>query len=216
MSEVKEFKELEGTLVYVSVQEPVKAYVKPGNDPKPDEWKASVVLTDEDMVDDLEAYAKSIDTQMSVKKVKAAEFEGIYKTTLPEGAGKNVWVITLRKSTELGKTGKPVPDLYKPKVFEKVGKNIVEITNSKLVGNGSYGKISIDKFERTNGNASLYLKNILVTKLVEYTKAESDYVAGSEFNEEEPEKAAPTPAKKQAVKPAAKRPVDDLDDDIPF
>ena len=141
------FEKIFGTLVYVQLQEPVKAYVKPGAAPKPDEWKASIVLTDEDYVDALEDYARELDTQISLKKVKSVEFAEKYKTDLPEGAGKNVWILTLRKSTELGKTGKPVPDLYKPKVFQKLGNKIVDITHSKLAGNGSIGVISIDRFD---------------------------------------------------------------------
>jgi hypothetical protein len=211
---------ISGMLVYVSVHEPKKALVKPGAPKKPDEWKASVVITDEDYADDLEAYAKELDTMISLKKVKRAEFENIYKVAPPEGDGKNVWVFTLRKSTELGKTGKPVPELYQPKAYEKVGNTLVDITHSKLIGNGSYGTISVDKFERTTGGASLFLKNILVTDLVEYTQSESNYKAGSEFDDDvggvESAKApAATKAKAAKAKPA---PVadDDLDDDIPF
>jgi hypothetical protein len=211
---------LTGTLVFVSVQKPVKAYVKPGAEAKPDEWKASVVLTDEDEVDAFEEYAKTGDTQVSVKKVKAAEFESIYKIPAPEGAGKNVWVVTFRKSTMLGKTGNPVPDLYRPKVFEKIGKNTVEITNSKLVGNGSKGSISIDRFDRQAGGFSLYLKNVLVTDLVEYEASDS-YVPGSEFDDEAGDDSTAPETKpestKQAKKPAAKKQAtDDSDDDVPF
>lgn len=179
------FDKIPGTLVYVQVQEPVKAFVKPGAPAKPDEWKASVVVTDEDYVDAFEEYARELDTMVSVKKVKAVEFKDKYKTDVPEGAGKNVWVITLRKSTELGKTGKPVPDLYKPKVFQKLGNKIVDITHSKLAGNGSIGVISIDRFDRKTGGSSLYLKNVLVTTLVEYEKPDSagGYESGSEFDD---------------------------------
>jgi hypothetical protein len=196
-----DFSKIQGTLVYVQINEPVKAYVKPGTPPKPDEWKAGVVLTDEDYVDDLEAYAKSLDTLLGLKKVKSADFEAAYKVPAPEGAGKNVWVLTLRKSVELGKTGKPVPDLYKPKVFEKIKNTLVDITNSKLVGNGSIGTISVDRFDRTSGGSSLYLKNVLVTDLIEYVKADSDYESGSEFDDEAP---APKPAVKTVAKPAPK------------
>lgn len=179
------FDKIPGTLVYVKIQEPVAAFVKVGAPPKPDEWKASIVVTDEDYVDAFEEYARELDTMVSVKKVKAVEFKDKYKTDLPEGAGKNVWVITLRKSTELGKTGKPVPDLYKPKVFQKLGNKIVDITQSKLVGNGSIGVISIDRFDRKTGGSSLYLKNVLVTSLVEYEKPVTDgvYESGSEFDD---------------------------------
>lgn len=212
---------LSGMLLYVAVNKPVKAYVTAGVPPKPDEWKASVALTDEDILDDFEEYAKKIDAKVSIKKVKSAEFEAIYKVAPPEDAGKNVWIVTLRKSTQLGKTGKEVPDLYKPKVFEKVGSTLVDVTNSKLPANGSYGSISIDKFERTNGTASLYLKNVLVTQMIEYVapeSSESDYNPGDEFSDEAPvAKPAKEPAK--AAKPAKAKPApasDDFDDDIPF
>ena len=210
---------LTGMLLYVSLNKPAKGYVKAGEPPKPDEWKASVAISDEDVLDEYEAFANKIDAKTSIKKVKTAEFEAIYKVAPPEDAGKNVWVITLRKSTELGKTGKPVPDLYKPKVFEKVGKTLVDVTNSKLPANGSYGSISIDKFERTNGTASLYLKNVLVTEMIEYVQEESSYNPGDEFDDEpkaEKPKAKPE-AKAPAAKPKARAKVEEVeDDDIPF
>ena len=174
-------------------------YVKAGQPPKADEWKASVVLTDEDQVEEFEDFVKEVDAKVSLKKVKTAEFEKTYKCEPPADAGKNVWVVTLRKSTELGKTGKPVPDLYKPKVFEKVGRTLVDITNTKLPANGSFGAISIDQFDRNNGTASLYLKNVLVTDLIEYIPEESDYEAGSEFGDEDE-----TPAPKAKAAKATK------------
>ena len=211
---------LTGMLLYVSLNKPAKGYVKAGEPPKPDEWKASVAISDEDVLDEYEAFANKIDAKTSIKKVKTAEFEAIYKVAPPEDAGKNVWVITLRKSTELGKTGKPVPDLYKPKVFEKVGKTLVDVTNSKLPANGSYGSISIDKFERTNGTASLYLKNVLVTEMIEYVQEESSYNPGDEFDDEpkaEKPKAKPE-AKAPAAKPKARAKNEEVEDDgnVPF
>lgn len=207
---------LTGTLLYVCLNKPQKAYVKAGEPTKPDEWKASIAITDEDVIDAYEEFAKGIDAKTSIKKVKTTEFEGIYKVAPPENAGKNVWVVTLRKSTELGKTGKPVPDLYKPKVFEKVGSTLVDVTNSKLPANGSLGSISIDRFDRNNGTASLYLKNVLVTNMIEYVAQESDYNPGDEFGDEaKPAKAKaekPAPAKVAKAKPEAE--VDE--EDVPF
>ena len=178
-------KKLDGMLLYVQLQKPVKAYVKPGEEPKPDEWKASIAIVDEDVVDEYEAFAKKIDAKVSVKKVKKDEFEGIYKVAPPENAGKNIWVVTLRKSTMLGKTGKPVPDNFKPRVLEKVGNTLVDVTNSKLPGNGSIGSISLDVFTRNNNTSSIYLKNVLVTKMIEYVAPEgSGYQIGDEFADE--------------------------------
>lgn len=208
---------INGTLVYVCLNEPVRAYVAPGEDPKPDEWKASVVITDEDYLDQFEEFTKSIDAKCSIKKVKVAEFEDKYKTPVPEGAGKYVWVLTFRKSTELGKTGKPVPELYRPRAFERQGKSLVDITNQKLVGNGSKGSISLEIFERSNGTSSIYLKNVLVEDLIEYSK-DNDYVPGSEFDDEsegsgeEKSKKAPTKEKPAARKPVKKQEEENGDD----
>ena len=119
-----------------------------------------------------------------------------------------------------------------PKVFMMQGNTRLDITNEKLVGNSSYGTISIDRFDRTNGGSSLFLKNILVTDLVEYVKQESDYESGSEFDDAPAVKAEKPSAKsvaapasspsqgERSAKPVAKKvskPVDEEDDsDIPF
>ena len=226
MSNTQDFTKVSGTIVYCQMAEPVKAFVKPGAPKKPDEYKCSLVLTDEDYVDELEAYGKSLDTLLSIKKVKTSEFEEKYKCPVPEGAAKNVWIFTLRKSTELGKTGRPLPDIHKPKVFEKIKNTMVEITSTKLVGNGAYGTLSIDKFDRSAGGSSLFLKNLLVTSMVEYVKKDSDYEAGSEFGDDTASDGnggstrVPASAKTKdvpKVKPKAK-PQEDEDDsfDLPF
>ena len=227
MSNTKEFTKVSGMIVYCNMYEAKNAWVKPGAPKKADEWKCSIVLTDEDYVDELEEYGKSLDTLLSMKKVKSAEFEDKYKCSLPDGAGKNVWVFTLRKSTELGKTGKPVPIQYQPKVFEKVKNTMVDVTHSKAIGNGSYGTVSIDRFDRSAGGASLFLKNLLVTELIEYVPTESDYEAGSEFGDDNASDgnggnvrvpaAAKTKEAPKAKPKAAPKPQDDEDEDLlPF
>lgn len=213
------FDKIPGQLLYVQLQEPVPAYVKPGAPAKAKEWKASLCITDEDYADALEDYARELDTQISLKKVKAVEFKEKYKCNLPEGAGKNVWILTLRKSTELGKTGKPVPEHFHPKVYLKEGKVLKDVTATTLVGNGSIGAISVDRFDRTAGGSSLYLKNILVTDLVEYEAKGSDYRSGSEFEDEADDgngEAVKVPVKAKTPSKPAKKVEEDYDDNIPF
>lgn len=213
------FEKIFGQLLFVSVQEPVSAYVKPGAPAKPKEWKASLCITDEDYVDALEDYARELDTQISLKKVKSVEFKEKYKCDVPEGAGKNVWVLTLRKSTELGKTGKPVPDQFKPKVYLKEGKVLKDVTATTLVGNGSKGAISVDRFDRTAGGSSLYLKNVLVTDLVEYEAKTSDYKSGSEFQDEADDGNGGTitvPAKAKTAAKVNKKVEEDSGESDPF
>lgn len=216
-------KTLSGMLVYVQVQEPVAAFVKPGVPPKPKEWKASVVITDKAIKKEYEKFAKSLDTLVSIKEVETSEFEEIYKVAPPEDAGDEVWVVTLRKSTELGKTGKPVPPQYSPRVYHQVGNTRQDITATTLVANGSYGSISLDVFMKQTGGGSIFLKNVLVTDLIEYEKKESaNSNDGSEFDADDgSDKPVKVPAKSiEKAKAAAKvkpKPVfDDMDDDIPF
>jgi len=128
-------KKLTGMLVFVQVDKAVPCYDKE----KGKEFKAGVVV-DEDTAD---AFAE-IFSKQPARKVKRSEFESIYKVEPPEGTEKNLYVITLKKNEKLS-NGNPVPDLYRPKVFLQTPKGRDEITTSKLVGNGSYGTLSIDR-----------------------------------------------------------------------
>lgn len=224
--EVKPVDKLYGMLLYVCVQKPVKANQEYG--PKPDEWKASVCITDEDVIDGFEEYARSLKTMTSVKKVKTSEFESIYKCKPPENAGRNVWVVTFRKSTMTKRNGETVPvdPQYAPRVYEKQGKYGIDVTNTKLPANGSMGGISIDVFKKKDGTGSMYLKSVLVTEMIEYIKTNNNAPIGSEWDVEiEPAKvesqtAHQTASKvttKQETKPSKpSKTFEDLDDDIPF
>lgn len=199
-------KQLEGTLVYVMMDRPTDCYEKE----KGQEWKAGIVITDEDVVDQFD----EIYNKQPAKKVKASQFEEIYKCPLPEGAGKNVWVVTLKKNVKLS-NGEPVPDKYKPRVFEKQGNTNVDITQTKLVANGSKGVISIDHWAGEKG-AVARLKNVLVTDLIEYERTASgpEYTPGQEFDSDAPaEKTVEkkTPAKKVVPKKGAADNSDDGD-----
>ena len=211
-------KSLKGTLVYVMLDAPRPCY----DESKGQEWKASIVLTDEDVVDEFnDLYPKQ-----SAKKVKAAEFEALYKCPLPEGAGKNVWVVTLRKNTKLH-NGNDVPDKYRPRVFQRKGGVLVDITHTVLPANGSTGEISIDHYEGKMGNVAR-LKNVLVTNLIEYERSpRSEYEAGDEFQDDddgndssaEVSAKATAPAKDVASTKSKTKgavPASDEGDDSPF
>ena len=216
-------KKIEGTLVYVQVKDSVKAFVKPGVPPKPNEWKASIVVTDKDVIKEYKKFAKSLDTLVSINEVEAAEFEDTYKCPLPEGAGDEVWVVTLRKSTELGKTGKPVPLQYTPRVYERVGKTLVDVTQTKLPANGSKGAISFDVFMKTQGGGSIFLKNVLVTEMIEYVKSDAEHgEPGSEFDDDTADDGegstvkVPASAKAKPTAKAKPKVEDDDDSSDPF
>ena len=196
---MERIKMVHGMLVYVSCAKAVPAYKKAGAPLKPDEWKASVVITDEDIADELEELAGALQTQISLKKTKTSAFEATYKVAPPEDAGKNVWVFTVRKSTKKGGKldAEDLPAKFRPKVFYRKGKTLTDITDTTLVGNGSQGAVSLAYFDMQNGT-SISLKNVLVTDLVEYEEYEDEEgSAGSEFAEEGDEFEVPAKTAKK-------------------
>jgi len=196
-------RKLEGTLLFVQVQNPVDCYEKS----KGKEWKASIAV-DEDTAD---AWNEDYPKQPALA-VKTSEFEAKYKTTPPNPSAKKQYVITLRKNTKLG-NGDEVPDIYKPKILvpQKNGEN-KDVTADVLVGNGSKGAISVDVWEMSKGSVAR-LKNILVTDLVEYVKPEGSggtYTPGDEFAESKKEA-------KSSSKPKAKaKAEEEEEEDAPF
>lgn len=200
-----------GTLLYACIQKPVANYDKTGR-----EFKISVVV-DEETAD---IWNENFQKQ-EAKVVLTSKFKEMYKIDAPTD-GKKQYVITIRKD-ELLANGEPVPDIYKPKVFVKnsqTGK-IKDITQDKLVGNGSFGTVSLDIYENKYGKFAR-LKNVLVTDLIEY---ESSGEAGSEFGDVESDgsefdsatpSAPPTPKKADKPKSKAKVEDDSGDDDAPF
>ena len=201
-------KTLEGMLVYCMLHQATPCYDKE----KGTEWKCGVVV-DEDTAD---AFAE-IYSKQPARKVKRSEFKEVYKCDPPEGSEKNLYVITLKKNTHLA-NGEDVPAKYRPRVFEEVGKTLVDITETKLPANGSYGVISIDHYENSYGN-SARLKNVKVTSLIEFTKAENSYNPGDEFSSADDGEgnSVKVPASAKTAPKAAKKVVEeDSDLDSPF
>lgn len=210
-------KKLTGMLLYVQLDQAVPCYDKT----KGKEWKASIVV-DEDTAD---AFAEIFPKQ-AAKKVKRSEFEGIYNVAPPEGSEKNLYVITLKRNEKLA-NGEPVPEKYRPRVFVDVqtdeGRIRKDITSTILVGNGSYGTISIDRWDNEYGS-SARLQNILVKDLIEYERKSGGYEAGSEFDDDDADDGegnnvkVPAKAKQAAAKPVTKKKEESKDefDDSPF
>lgn len=201
-----------GTLVYVQVNEPKPCFVAE----KGEEYKCSIAISE----DDAEAWDDEFPKQ-TAKQVKTSEFEAIYKTTAPFPNQRKQYVVTLRKNTKLG-NGNLVPSQYLPKVFQQKGNVLVDVTNSVLVANGSEGMLSVDMFEGKMGKFAR-LKNVCVTKLIEYSKPDTQGSTGSEFGLEVQSaddgegNEVKVPAKAAAKPKKAVPAMDDLEDDLaPF
>lgn len=220
------FDKIKGTLMYVSIDKPARGYKDPVSQVQnEDEWKVSVVLTDEDYVDALKDHAAKNKWKMgAIKDIRVADFEDKFKCSVPEEAKgqKKVWIATFKKSTKLGKTGNDVPEIYRPKVYQKVKNTLVDITHDgdKIPGNGSKGIVSLSFFDKTNGTVQVSLKNVLVTELIPYARSETAaYTPGAEFDDADIPASAfkdEKPAKAAKTTKVAKAETSDIDDDLPF
>lgn len=86
------------------------------------------------------------------------------------------YIIKLKKNAVKG--GRETPEKYRPKVLVPSGAGNIDVTATKLVGNGSTGKVSYNINENDFGSFA-QLSAILVEHLIEYISPSSG--AGSEF-----------------------------------
>jgi hypothetical protein len=197
---------LNGTLVFVQMQKPTDCYVAE----KGKEWKASIVVDEEtaDLWD--EAYPKQ-----SAKAVKNDQFEAIYRIPPVYVDQRKQHIITLRKNTVLA-NGEPVPSKYVPKVLQKQGNTLVDITNSILPANGSTGVVSVDHYEGKMGPVAR-LKNVLVKELIEYEgNSGAEYNPGDEFDNADDGSGGVVKVPAKAAKAKVKPKVEDDDELSPF
>jgi hypothetical protein len=164
-----------GILVYTCIQQPTLKYQDKVNK----EYKVSVVV-DEDTADDWsEKYNKQ-----PAKAIRTSDFKNEFKIDPPFPGEKKQYVVTLKKDAQY-KDGNPIPDTAKPKVFLSTGKDstgkvtMKDVTQDKLVGNGSVGVVSFEEVSNDYGTFAR-LKNIRVDELVEYQqKGSGDSDLGS-------------------------------------
>lgn len=186
---------VEGTLVYAKVAEASPKYQS-----KDTEYTVSVIVS-EDVADDWDAKFK----KQPAKKIKATEFEAKYKTPLPAAlqGEKNVFEIKLKKDAT--KDGEPFYPEHRPKVFLDSEKERTEITESRLIANGTIGKVSYRVSSNDFGTFAK-LNNVLIKEEDFKEYVSTGGAAGSEFGESKPikveaPKEAATKARANKVKP---------------
>jgi len=199
---------LKGMIVYCMLDKPNPCY----DAEKGFEYKCGVVVSE----DEADAFAEKYPKQ-AARKVKRADFEGIYKVAPPEGTEKNLYIITLKKNAHYKdkNTGEntPIPPKYRPRVLRKEGSTLVDLTNTVKPANGSYGIVSFDEGETRYGPVAR-LRNVLIEELIEYEGGE-EYNPGDEFADDgEGEVKVPAKAIQKAKAKATSKPVEE--DDLPF
>lgn len=201
---------LEGTLVYAKIAQADKKYQSEER-----EWSIEVIV-DEETAD---AWDEQFKKQPS-HKIKVSDFEGKYKIPCPIDGVKNVYGIKLKRQAT--HDGEDVDQKMRPKVFLDTEDERVDITESRLIANGSFGKVSYYISVNDFGTFAR-LNNVLLDEkgFKEYTSSAG--VRGSEFGDARPVKVEP--AKESATKARAEKPVkkvkeaepeDDDSDSAPF
>jgi hypothetical protein len=180
-----------GYLVYSKIAQPDNKYEAEGK-----EYSVSILLNE----DDAEIWEENFPKQPA-KKIKVSQFQEKLRFDTPEifEDEKNVYQVTLKQDQ---KEDLELDKKYRPRIFvesvEDGSKVRTDITESRLVANGSYGKVSYRTLENKFGNFA-YLQNILISEdnFIEYTAARGK--AGSEFDDDD----TPVVVKKEAANKAA-------------
>lgn len=216
---------ISGVLFYTCVQQPTFKYQDKVNK----EFKVSVCVSEDEADDWNDKFPKQ-----AAKVVKTSDFEKEYKVAAPFPDARKQYIITLKRDAQYA-DGNPVADKYKPKVFMKGANGLLDdITQEKLVGNGSVGVVSYEVRSNDYGDFAK-LKNIRVDQLVEYvTRGTGDDELGQvndgssdfddsndDFNQQD---AAPAASKTKDTNKSTNRPARNRqastdtpeDDDAPF
>ena len=207
-----QFGVLEGTLVYAKLAQPDTKFESTDT-----EWSVEVIVTEEVAEEWDEMFVKQ-----KSKKVKVADFEQRYKIPCPIEGVKNVYSIKLKRAAT--NDGVPVDEKFAPKVFldDESGER-TDISQSRLLANGSFGKVSYYISENGYGRFSR-LQNVLLDHkgFKEYVRSGSGAVPGGEFGDAKPvkvEAAKESATASRPVKPIkkqAEQEPDDSDSTSPF
>lgn len=186
---------LEGVLAYAKIAQADGKYQS-----KDFEYSVQVIVSE----DEADAWDEQFKKQLA-KKIKVSEFEGKYRFPCPIDGVKNVYAITLRKDAT--KDGEPFMTEYRPKVFlDDADGDRTDITESRLIANGSVGKVSY-RITTNDYGTFAKLNNVLLDEegFKEYISTGGK--AGSEFGDDKPVKVEA--ARKEATQARAVKVVDD-------
>jgi len=150
---------------YCKIQSPVAAIKKENT-----EVSVNCIVSE----DDADTWAENCPNN-PVKSYKNAAFEEKFKMKPPFEDQKKQFVLSVKKM--ISKNGVDLPEKFRPRVFEVIDGENVDITFQKLVANGSRGKLSYSTYsaptpEGTKINAQLVA--ILVEDMIEYVPSEGE------------------------------------------
>ena len=158
-----------------------------------------------------------------VNPIANDDFIEKYKTDVPFPESPIQYVMNLAQD-ELKKDGTPMPDFLRPRaLLETLDGQIYDITEKKLIGNGSKGDVHYSWYTTSFGPA-VRLGNVVVKNLVEYERKDSDFIdmnTVKELPDDLDINAVVTPQNHEAptsqvAKTAPKKPASVEDQNLPF
>jgi hypothetical protein len=209
-------------LAFVQVQKAYANKKKEGQEMDM-EYKVSAIVTEEVADEWEEKFSKQL------QSIKTDKFEERFKFPAPFPKEKKQYIISVAQFAQgkNKKTGeifdKPFYFKTRPKLYVKSEEGEVsEKTMDVLVQNGSFGDVAFTFGKNPHGNFG-YLKDVLVTNLIEYEASDNQSVFGTTVGGSsyvEPEKPTEPEPTKESQKVTTKQvepdPTVDFDDDIPF
>ena len=112
---------------------------------------------------------KKLKLNKTVKDIPTEEFEAKFKFAPPYPEQDEQYTIGVNKAATYA-DGNPKPDWTYPKAFFVKDSRIVE-DNDILIGNGSFGNISLEpNFNASLNSTSVTLHSVLVKQLIEFEK----------------------------------------------
>lgn len=158
------------TFFYTKIANPVPNFDKTGT-----EWVVDCAVSKADA----KAFKKEF-KKASIKEYDNEEFLTKFAVkVLPFPDQEEQFILKIKKAGEF-KDGNALDPKYYPRVFEQTDAGAVDVTQTKMISNGSKGQLSYRVKENTYGKFA-ELTAILVEDLIEY-KSKGGGSVGSDFN----------------------------------
>lgn len=156
--------------MYVAVQNPKKKYQSEER-----EYSANVVFD--------KATSAEITALFPNKKMAPMDedsFKAKYGMSAPFTG---IFYVMKLSQPELRKDGSPIPDFARPRVLLETKAGIFDITDKKLVGNGSMGDVYYNYYTVPKFGKVLRLGNLVVKRLVEFEREGSGFIDNANIKE---------------------------------
>lgn len=152
-------------LLYTAIQQPKRKYQSELR-----EYSSTVVMDKSTSV----AFSKQF-PKKKINSIANDEFVEKFGIDVPFPESPVQYTVKLSQD-ELKRDGSPIADFARPRVlFEAKDGQIYDITEKKLVGNGSMGDVHYSYYTTSFGK-TVRLGNIIVKRLVEYVRPDTDYI----------------------------------------